>query len=169
MAPDTDQTIDEFAASLRRQLQVNSVRNLIVDIRHNNGGNSLSYVDLLRTIVEFSGDPRNQVYVIIGRGTYSAATNFMTDMERLARPIFVGEKTAQGGKQYGDCSVIRLPYSGASLCAPGIRWQLSTPYDERRGIVPHVPVQLTAKSYFSGRDDVLDTVLRLIEEKRQTR
>jgi hypothetical protein len=48
----------------------------------------------------------------------------------------------------------------------GTTWQLSHPWDKRRSIVPDVPVQLTAKAYFEGRDPVLETVFKMIREKK---
>ncbi|HWH22082.1 MAG TPA: hypothetical protein VNT25_02150, partial [Allosphingosinicella sp.] len=68
--------------------------------------------------------------------------------------------------QYGDPSAVRLPYSGLNASISGLRWQLSHPWDERRAIVPDVPVQLTAQAYFEGRDPALETVLKLIEASR---
>jgi hypothetical protein len=139
-------------------------RHLIVDIRHNNGGNSFQYIELLRTLVAFSAGEGQKVYVLIGRNVYSAAANLSTDLERLVRPVFVGEPTSGTGNQWGDESRFILPYSGLTGAFSGVRWQLSNPWDQRRSIVPQVPVQLTAGDYFAGRDPALDAVFRLIRE-----
>src|SRR5437763_13117382 len=88
--------------------------------------------------------------------------NLSTDLERLVRPVFVGEPTSGTGNQWGDENRFILPYSGLAGAFSGVRWQLSNPWDERRSIVPQVPVQLTAGDYFAGRDSALDAVFRLI-------
>ncbi|HEX5715060.1 MAG TPA: tetratricopeptide repeat protein [Thermoanaerobaculia bacterium] len=165
--PDEDETMPQFGLRLRQAIADGvggKPRHLILDIRHNNGGNSFQYVELLRTLVAFSAGEGQKVYVLIGRNVYSAAANLSTDLERLVRPVFVGEPTSGTGNQWGDESRFILPYSGLTGAFSGVRWQLSNPWDERRSIVPQVPVQLTAGDYFAGRDPALDAVFRLIRE-----
>ena len=165
--PDEDETMPQLGLRLRKAIADGAggkPRHLILDLRHNNGGNSFSYVELLRTLVAFSAGEGRKIYVLIGRNVYSAAANLSTDLERLVRPVFLGEPTSGTGNQWGDESRFILPYSGLTGAFSGVRWQLSNPWDERRSIVPQVPVQLTAADYFAGRDPVLDAVFRLIRE-----
>jgi hypothetical protein len=163
--PDEDETLQAFGLRLRKALAERDPKNLIVDIRLNNGGDSFSYIELLQTLIAYSTREDHRLYVIIGRSVYSAAANFSTDLERLARPVFVGEPTGGTGNQWGDESAFRLPWSGMIGAFSGARWQLSHPWDRRRSIVPQVPVQLTAKAYFAGRDPVVETVFQLIDER----
>ncbi|HXG98972.1 MAG TPA: hypothetical protein VNI79_00975 [Sphingomicrobium sp.] len=162
---DKDETLPQFRLRLRRELDQRPVKNLILDLRHNNGGNTFNYAELMRTAIAFSAKEGNQLYVLIGRNVYSAAANFTTDIERLGNPIFVGELTGNTGNQEGDEGQILLPYSGWRASVGAVWWQLSSPWDKRRGIPPHVPVQLTAKAYFAGEDPVLDTVGKLIAQR----
>jgi hypothetical protein len=136
--------------------------NLVLDLRHNNGGTTQRYPELLRTLIAYTRVPGRQLYVLIGRRTYSAAGNFVTDLERLADPIFVGEATSECCNLYGDPAAVTLPYSRVQVEVTAVRWQLSTPSDRRRELSPEVPVQLTAADYFAGRDPVLAAVYRLI-------
>ena len=161
-----DETLPEFGLRLRRAIGEHRPTNLIIDLRHNNGKNSFSYVELLRTLTAFSAVSGNRVYVLIGRNVYSAAANFVTDVERLVEPVFVGEPTSQMGNQWGDESMFVLPYSGITGAFAGVRWQLSHPWDKRRSIAPHVPVQLTAADYFGGKDPALDAILKLIDAEK---
>jgi hypothetical protein len=41
-------------------------------------------------------------------------------------------------------------------------------FDGRREMSPDVPVQLTAKDYFAGRDPALDAVFRLIDDGKRS-
>lgn len=157
-----DEGLAAFGRSLRTALDDPNVDNVILDMRLNNGGNSFLYNELLRTLVAFSTRPGKQLYVLIGRGVYSAAGNFSTDLERLANPIFVGEPTGNMGNQDGDEGRVMLPYSGLMAMIAAVKWQLSHPWDTRRSIVPHIPVSPTAADYFAGRDPVLDTTLKAI-------
>ena len=162
IAPDPDETLPQFGLRLRAALAESGARNLIIDLRHNNGGNTFTYPELLRTAIAFSADADHRVYVLIGRNTYSAAANLTTELQRLARPVFVGEPSSGIGNQDGDEALVRLPYSGLYAMIAGVRWQLSDPWDERYSQAPHAPVQLTAADYFAGRDPALDLVRTMI-------
>lgn len=164
---DPDETMEQFGARLRGAIAERDPRAIILDLRHNNGGNSFTYVELLRTLTAFSTREGRRVYALIGRNVYSAAANFTTDLERLVRPVFIGEPTSQTGNQWGDESFFTLPWSGLVGALAGARWQLSHPWDERRSIAPHVPVQLTAEAYFAGRDPVLEAALAMIAEQHR--
>ncbi len=157
-----DETLPDFGRKLRSALDDPAIDNLIVDMRLNNGGNSFLSTELERTLIGFSTRPGKQVYVLIGRNVYSAAGNFVTDMERFANPIFVGEPTGNMGNQDGDEGHIKLPYSGLLALVAAVKWQLSHPWDVRATIVPQIPVPLTAADYFGGRDPVLDATLKVI-------
>lgn len=158
-----DETLVEYGRRLWTVVGQIKPKNLILDLRHNNGGVTQEYPELLRTIVAFSRTPGAQVYVLIGRRSYSATGNFITDLERLADPVFVGEASSECCNLHGDPAVMTLPYSkvGAELTA--VKWQLSPPGDRRREMSPEVPVQLNASDYFAGRDPVLEAVYRLID------
>lgn len=166
VADDPDETLAAFGLRLREALADPSIRAVIVDLRHNNGGNSFAYRELMRTLIAFSTRPDSRLYVIIGRGVYSAAANFATDLERFADPVFVGEPTSMTGNQDGDEGAVVLPNSGLRATVSGVRWQLSHPWDERRSIAPHVPVTQTAADHFAGRDRPLDVARALIAADR---
>lgn len=163
IAPDPDETMPQFGLKLRTFLAEKPVKNVILDLRHNNGGNTATYTELLRTLVGHSLKPGNRLYVIIGRGLYSATANLITDLERLASPLFVGEPSSGTGNQDGDESSVTLPYSGIRGWLTSVRWQYSHPWDRRTSLVPDIPVQLTAKAYFAGQDPVLETILAHIK------
>jgi hypothetical protein len=167
IAADPGETMPEFGLKLRRFLAETPVTNIILDLRHNNGGNTSSYTELLRTLVAHRLKQGNALYVIIGRGVYSATSNLITDLERLANPIFVGEPSGGTGNQDGDESYVVLPYSGIRGWLTSVRWQYSHPWDRRTSLVPAVPVQLTAKAYFAGQDPVMEAILALIKRQKQ--
>ncbi len=167
IADDPDETLEAFGLHLRNVLKDEKIHNLILDLRNNNGGNTFTYVELLRTLIGFSAQDGRTLYILIGRGVYSAAANLVTDLERLASPIFVGEPTSMTGNNYGDESQLTLPYSGIWAGIAGVKWQLGYPYDARRSIVPQVPVAMTAGDYFAGRDPALKTARTLSRRNDQ--
>jgi hypothetical protein len=160
------ETLAQFGLRLWTVLDSVRPKNLILDLRHNNGGSTSLYPQLLRTLTAFSRTGGNQVYVLIGRRSYSATGNFVTDLERLVDPIFVGEASSECCNLFGDAAVIRLPYSGTQGELTTLKWQLSEPWDRRREISPEVPVQLTAAAYFAGQDPAMDAIFRMIATRR---
>jgi hypothetical protein len=164
IVPDKDETVPQFGKRLRSELAQQNPKNLILDLRHNTGGTTQTYPEFLRTVVGFSQLRDKKVYVLIGRNTYSAAANLTTDLERLADPVFVGEPPSECCNFYGDPSTFTLPYSKIKGEVSAVKWNLSSHvFDRRREISPEVPVQLTAKDYFAGRDPVMETVFRMID------
>ena len=165
---DPAETLPAFGVRLWSVLETHKPGNLILDLRHNTGGSTSLYPELLRTIIAWTRVPDRRVYALIGRSTYSAAGNFITDLERLVNPTFVGEASSECCNLNGDFAQVRLPHSGLSGTIAGVRWNLSGDvFDGRREISPHVPVQLTAAAYFAGLDPALDAVFRLIDRAQK--
>lgn len=164
---ETEESMAAFGQRLRTILSPDPPSSLILDLRHNNGGTTQLYTELLRTLVDYSVGPRTQVYVLIGRRTYSAAANLITDLERLVNPLFVGEASSECCHFYGDPALLQLPYSGVLGEVTAVEWNLSLHvFDGRSEMSPEVPVQLTAEAYFAGRDPALEAVFQLIQRRR---
>ena len=163
-----DETLATYGSRLWSVVDSARTANLIVDLRHNNGGTTQLYPELLRTLVAYSRAPGRQVWVLIGRRSYSATGNFVTDLERLTDPVFVGEASSECCNLYGDPVSVTLPYSGVQAELTAVKWQLSTPGDRRREMSPEVPVQLTAAAYFAGQDPALEAIFRIIDSRRGT-
>jgi hypothetical protein len=159
VADGRSETLEHFGLRLRAELRAHpDVHALVVDLRRNNGGNTYLYTELLRTLIAFSTGEGNRIYVLVGRGTYSAAQNFATELGRMAGATFVGEPTGSRPVAFGDPVSGPLPYSGANGGPSTVVWQLTSPRDTRLWIAPDLPVALTAADYFAGRDPVLDAV-----------
>jgi len=134
------------------------LRAVIVDLRNDSGGDNHTYVDLLSALTRVSKTKR--VVAIISRTTFSAAENFVTELERRAHPIFVGEPSGGSPNLYGDAESIALPASGVTARIATVYWQKSTPDDPRITTDPQVPVPLASVDFFAGRDPVLAAALR---------
>jgi hypothetical protein len=157
----------KHALALRSRLAETAPKNLILDLRFNDGGSTSLYAELLRTMIGFSLLPDRRLYVLIGRTTYSAAGNLITELEQLANAAFVGEASSECCTFYANPSPFILPFSKLWGRMSTKRVNLSHKgYDFRRELNPHAPVMITAKDYFAGRDPVMETVFRLIDRKK---
>lgn len=158
-------SIAAFADSLRETLERTGAENLIVDVRHNNGGNNGLLDPLLRTLVWWEQTaPGRRLFVITGRNTFSAAQNFINRVERWTDAIFVGEPSSSKPNFLGEETHVVLPFSRVHGSISTMYWQDSDPGDERRWIAPHVPVTLSSSDYFGNHDPAMAAVLRVIAE-----
>src|SRR5205085_6669468 len=90
-----DETLPAFGLRLRHELAAPGVTDCIIDVRHNNGGNANLVRELVRTLVSFDAvHPGRHLFVITGRGTFSAAQVFINRVEALTDAVFVGEPSS---------------------------------------------------------------------------
>jgi hypothetical protein len=167
---DDDISIAGFADSMLESLASEHASTLIIDVRHNNGGNNYLLRPLIRAMIAFEQRaPGNQIYIISGRNTFSAAQNFLNRAEQWTDAIFVGEPGASRPNFVGEETNLLLPYSRLRGSISTRFWQDSSPGDDRRWIVPSIPVEPTAKDYFANHDAALAAILSSISRARATR
>jgi Peptidase family S41 len=147
------------ARKVLRLARQRKVRRVIVDVRLNPGGDNHTYVWLLNALRSETINRRGKLVVLIGRSTFSAAQNFITDVERRTRAIFVGETSGGSPNLYGDVRPVRLPTTGWTVNVAAIWWVKSRAGDPRVATEPHVPVALSSTDFFAARDPALAAAL----------
>jgi hypothetical protein len=153
--------INGIADEILTRAKKDDVARVVVDLRHNGGGDNTTmghFEDVLR---DPAIDRPGRLFVIIGRITFSAAANFATDLERETGAIFAGEAMGGSPNLYGDSRQIHLPYSNQDLYVATRYWERSAPDDPRITIEPTIPVSLSSADYYTGRDPVLDAILKV--------
>ena len=66
----------DFNLKLRENIKQSNSQNLILDLRFNNGGDGSIFPPILKTLIEFEIiKPEGKIFVLMVRGTYSAAQN----------------------------------------------------------------------------------------------
>jgi hypothetical protein len=120
-------------------------------VRHNGGGDNTTYASFLRTLQEAdaAGIP---VYVLMGRITFSAAGNFVTDVEQTTGAIFVGEELGTSPNHYGDSVSVRLEHSGLVFRVAPRHHVGSVPDDPRITMEPDLPAPIASGHYFGDTD-----------------
>ena len=157
--------IPEFARELRRVLEQNRATSLIVDVRHNGGGNSYLFPPLVKTMIVFREEsPEHRVFVIQGRHTFSAAQNFVVAVDQWVGATFVGEPSGSRINFVGESNTFSLPVNGTRA---NISWrwhQYGQWVDTRPWIAPSIPAELTSTDFFEGRDPALEAVIALLRK-----
>lgn len=166
VANDPRERLRDFATRLTTYVNEHDTRDLIVDVRHNNGGNGNLNVGLERALVRFEdGRPGRRLWVITGRGTFSAAQAFINDVERLTSATFAGEPSSSRPNFIGESTSLRLPWSG-TIGSISTRYHSFRDADERVWIAPRVPVALSSADYFANRDPALEAVVAAAQARR---
>jgi hypothetical protein len=131
---------------------------LVIDMRWNGGGNTF----LTRTLPHrLAGYRRGQLFVIIGRLTFSAAQNTATAIERDTDAIFVGEPTGSRPNFIGEVVEFELPYSGLRANVADLFWQTSWPTDHRTWIAPDIYAPPTFEAFSRNEDPAMAAILAL--------
>jgi hypothetical protein len=156
-------TIAAYARSLHDLLETSGRRNLILDLRHNHGGNNTLLPPLVRLVAWHEAQaPGRRTWAITGRATFSACQNLVNHLERQTSTVFVGEETSSKPNFTGEDTEVVLPWSGLRLSISSRWWQDAAPGDRR----PFVPVALrvvpTADDWREGRDPVMAALAEAI-------
>ena len=147
------------AQRVLRLARQRKVRRVVVDVRLNPGGDNHTYAPLFSALRSKAVNRPGRLVVLISRSTFSAAANFITDLERRTRAVFVGETSGGAPNLYGDATGVDLPVAGVNVNIATRYWQKSLAADTRVGIEPKVRAPLSSTAFFRGGDPVLAAAL----------
>jgi hypothetical protein len=155
-----DETLAAFGRRLFDTLDAEGLERLVIDLRHNDGGNG----DLLwELIYEIKRHPEidrpGHLHVITSGETFSAAVMATARLKRHTAAVLVGAPTGAGMNHFGDATGVTLPASGVPVRISTLYWQEGHPSDTRDLIVPDAPVLPSAEAWFAGRDPALETIV----------
>lgn len=157
---DPKESLADFSARMFKFINENEVEKLIIDLRWNNGGNTMILDPLIHGLIKNDKINRQgRLFVIIGRRTFSAAQNFSTLVERYTNAIFVGEPTGSRPNFVGEERPFTMPYSKLLINVSDLYWETSYPFDKRTWIAPQIFLPPTFEAYRKNRDPVLDAIL----------
>ena len=156
-------SLKQAGAELDSALRDRKPATVILDVRHNNGGNSYLYPPIIDAVTSWElAVPKGKFYVLTGRNTFSAAQNFITQLDKRTRAIFVGEPSSSKPNFVGEENDLELPWSGA-IASISNRYHENIPGDRRQWIEPDMKIELSSRDYFANRDPVLE---KLISSRR---
>lgn len=146
---------------IRELLEGGDVERVIVDIRQNPGGDNSTYLILRDLLEQFAEQHPGSTTVLTDRVTFSAASNFATELERRTDARFIGEPMGGGLNFWNDVRWLDLPNLPVPMrAAISVRhWVFADPDDPRLTIEPDVPVEVTAADHFAGLDPALEAAL----------
>ena len=148
----------ERAAALGRLIDDSKARRLVIDLRHNEGGDFERFRQLLLPLIEDRPaiNRKGGLFVIIGPGTFSAAGVNALDLRQRANAILVGTTAGVRPNHYGDHGEFNLPNSN-------LRISYSTRFhrfgsDADTAIVPDKLIESTWAEFLAGRDPSMEWI-----------
>lgn len=162
------ESLAAFSKRLSEQLVTSGATALVIDLRLNNGGNSFLNRAFVHELIKNEAiNKHGKLFTIIGRRTFSAAMNLVSDLETETETLFVGEPTASRPNFHGEENPFTLPYSGLTGSISSRYWQGASTSDDRRiWVAPHLIGELRAVQYRSGIDPALEAVLAYLKLSR---
>jgi hypothetical protein len=156
---DNETTMSSFCQKLFDAVAQPEVEALIIDMRHNGGGDTFTNPPLIEGIIRSEKLQKpGSLFVIIGRATFSAAQNTTSELERRTKAILVGEPTGSRPNFIGESLRVSLPYSGWLLSPSDLWWQHSMSMDYRSWIPPQLYAPPTAASFRAHSDPCMDVI-----------
>lgn len=153
------QLFNRYFESLFAEIESAGIERLVLDLRWNGGGNTFLNAPLIEGILrsEKFRKPGN-LFVIVGRNTFSAAINTTVDLERRTTAILVGEPPSSPPNFVGESVEVVLPASRWPLSISDLWWQTSYPMDYRQMITPQIYVAPSAAALRAHRDPVMEAI-----------
>ena len=162
---DPSEAIPAFYTRVFDFIDKNDVEKLIIDVRLNGGGNNYKNKPIITGIIK--SEKINKVgnlFVIIGRRTFSACQNLVNEMSNYTNAIFVGEPTSENINFYGDNNRVELPNSKIPAYLSFAWWQDKPQWEGGDWTAPHLAVDMSFEDYKTNNDPVLDEALSFSDD-----
>ncbi len=160
IANDPTVSVESFYNDVFEFIENNDVEKLVLDVRLNGGGNNYLNKPFIQGLIKAEKiNKEGQLFVIIGRRTFSACQNLINEIDNYTNAIFVGEPSAENINFYGDTRTVILPNSGIHTYLSFAWWQDKPQWENADASVPHLAADMSFEQYRSNQDPVLEAAL----------
>jgi tetratricopeptide (TPR) repeat protein len=156
------ETVEAFFKKVFEYVEANQIDKFVLDMRLNGGGNNYLNLPVTIGMIKSRVNKPGNLFVIIGRETFSAAQNAVNELEKYTNAIFVGEPTAANPNHFGDARSVELPNSKISIQASTLWWQDMDPRDTRKWTAPQIAAELTSADYRANIDPAMAAILKFV-------
>lgn len=135
-------------------------RRLIIDMRYNFGGDGSTVIPMIHQFIRRENDkPWKELYLIVGRKSFSAALAAIDAFIDHTEVTVVGEPPGAALNSFGDPERHPYPALGLNLEVSTVRHQLSQSSDLRSYVPIDVPAPMSFADYSAGHDPAVDPIL----------
>jgi hypothetical protein len=172
--------------SIFTQINRHQIRNLILDLRDNQGGDFSPGRMLLSYLVRYPSrflldgkeariiQPRvthfeGRLLVLINGGSFSVTAIVCACLQRDRRAFFIGEES--GGNSHaisGDPEELTLPRTKIKADISTVTYRIIAGANDGHGTIPDYPLIQSNEDILAGKDPLLSLALELIAERSLT-
>ncbi|MEA2578083.1 MAG: hypothetical protein QOD78_1671, partial [Chloroflexota bacterium] len=138
-----------FLRELMDEAAAPDVGRVVVDIRHNFGGEVQALSPILTAIATPANAASGRLFLVTGRNTFSAASMFAAMLQARTNLTIVGEPMGGSPNMWGNNRDIELDHSGLVVSVATSFELATTQGDQRTTIDPDLPVPLTFRDWSS--------------------
>jgi hypothetical protein len=154
-----EKSFADFVSELFSAADAGSLAKMVIDLRHNGGGNSGIFRPFLE---ELKKRPRflkpGNIFVLLGRRTFSSAILNALELKRETPAVLAGEPTGGKPNHYGEVRSFKLPESGLPVTYSVKYFQVVE--GDPDSLYPDIAVELSFEEYHQKIDPVLEAVLK---------
>jgi hypothetical protein len=136
-----------------------AVTDVILDVRHNYGGEVSALNPILDLVQAPQVDRPGHLFLITGRNTFSAGSLAVARLDAQTSAIVVGEPMGGCPTAYGDSTDVRLPYGGIVVSVASFLEEGVAKDDTRPTIEPDLPARLTPGGWAAGADPASEAIM----------
>jgi hypothetical protein len=154
------QDLQEETQHLWEFIAQHLVRRLIIDMRWNGGGNYTQGRQYLISKITFMPQLNRvgRLFVITGRGTFSAGMTNVTDFRRETEAIIVGEPTGARPNGYQENHWFTLPFSRLRASCATLKYRFQ-PESNSAAVFPDHRINPDWNMLRAGQDVVIDWIV----------
>ena len=158
----SDLPFESFTDNIDEDIQNNpDIDKLVIDLRHNGGGNSSimrPLIDQLESYISEDRFSKEEIYLIIGRRTFSSALLNTLEIKDKIDPVIIGEPSGGKPDHFGEIKTFLLPNSKLKV-------YYSTKYFENAStdedsVYPDLEIPYTSQDFIMGEDPVLEEITK---------
>lgn len=155
----------EFNKQMFEEIEKQSPKRLILDLRSNGGGDSRILNPFTEQLKKYTAKhPDMQVFILIGRNTFSSGMfAIYRTIEAVPNAVTVGEPSGGAIDCYGEVRMFQLPNSLLPIGYSTKYFEFSSDFSYKNSgkgtFVPDVEMTPTFEDYVKGNDVVLNYAL----------
>ncbi|MBU5483693.1 peptidase S41 [Clostridium sp. MSJ-11] len=148
----------QFAKEMFDFIDKNNVEKLVIDLRHNGGGNSSimnPFFEELEKREELND--KDKLYVVVGRKTFSSAILNALTFKNKTQATFIGEPTGGKPNHYGEVKELYLDNTGITVSYSVKYFKNSK--EDTDSLMPDINVEPSIIDYINKKDAVIEKIL----------
>jgi len=146
----------EFEKEALKTARKQDIEKLVIDFRFNSGGNPIQWTDFTKKLQKTRIEERADIYLLVGRNTFSEAIINAMDVIKAFSPMVVGEESGGKPNHFGEMK--RFVLTTSNLVVTYSTKYFSLMEDDLQAILPDIPVSQSYKGFMMGTDEAMEVI-----------